>query len=110
MDFYVDSPCKGNMELIQKLEFPGHLGDWGFVGQQGRIFETRVFWEILARMGEYAFQSFLHCSNFSCRSASSGEEEEGKRARNPCSSEGQAPSHLAALVGSSVALRSPTLK
>lgn len=28
MDFYVDSPCKGDMELIQKLEFPGHLRDW----------------------------------------------------------------------------------
>lgn len=80
------------------------------MGQQDGIFETRVFWKILARMSKYAFQSFLNGSNFSCRSASSGEEEEDKRKRNPCSSEVQVPSHLAALVGSFVTLRSPTLK
>ena len=51
------------------------------MGQQDGIFETRVFWKILARMSKYAFQSFLNGSNFSCRSASSGEEEEDKRKR-----------------------------
>lgn len=42
MDFYVDSPCKGDMELIHKLEFPGHLGDWDLWGN--RIEYLKLGW------------------------------------------------------------------
>ena len=34
------------------------------MGQQDGIFETRVFWKILAKMSKYAFQSFLNGSKF----------------------------------------------
>ena len=110
MDFYADSPYKTAMEFIQKLEFPGHLRDLqGYVGNRMEYLKLGVFWKILARMGEYVFQPLLNCSNFSCRSASNGDEDEGKRERNPISSEVQVPSHLA-LVSSFVPLRAPTLK
>lgn len=110
MDFYADSPYKRAMEFIQKLEFPGHLRDLqGYVGNRMEYLKLGVFWKILVRMGEYVFRPFLYRSNFSCRSASNGDEDEGKRERNPRSSEVQVPSHLA-LVSSFVPLRSPTLK
>lgn len=84
MDFYADSPYKRAMEFIQKLEFPGHLRDLqGYVGNRMEYLKLGVFWKILVRMGEYVFRPFLYRSNFSCRSASNGDEDEDKGKETP---------------------------